>query len=681
MRALHYYHTSEFSKKNPVEVLVKKTTGIAVRSGAVWAFAVTDNRRMRAPLERITRETGIFRDFYVNGVTGNSLDIGGSVSRYFDRAAELVSTVTIKSGRKPAGRMKKMRPLVAAAMTGVSESEYDAREEGKHMYETTGTEENVLSREEHRTVVEFLSKCGNMGDESRFDAFYNGITGLREFQFLAAYAPKHDGLDWPRYREALNDRYNEELRRYYERFPGSPLPDPFSLPALPREGRRVPYTPADFLAAAEAVSSAGEYRELYAGLPPFSGGSVKAVSSRKIALFHEQSSLPLILADNTPENWAKLYKTSNDNGIAVNHIIPDPADVESLGLGLVRAAREQWENAMSEQWRLEEFRRPCAQDRHTPDSVMLFQDFYRHPYTAGTLVPPFILQGENGFKTYTGYSFNALDGNGRSFTLARKSPEGGTETVTVSATLYQTMIDNAGISLKIPETTPEVLYRYDRIIAGDAEETRPNSAANFWHNYKILCRRQASNPREAMEVAQAVVRQMPLREQEKFRRAVKAWEQAAGKRVHNPLPRPFVKPRETYNRRILNYYEESVKDLPIKDTSVHGRDALAVIRHGVTSRDVPGQVIDPALRLKIGGTVKLSLDCKTLFGETRKRLPVTEFTVVSASDDLNKIVLLDKTGNSKYTLAKDAFTEKMRKLERKREKRERKQDKFESIRY
>ena len=121
--------------------------------------------------------------------------------------------------------------------------------------------------------------------------------------------------------------------------------------------------------------------------------------------------------------------------------------------------------------------------------------------------------------------------------------------------------------------------------------------------------------------------------------------------------------------------------MPITNTGVHGPGSLAVIRQGTTSRDVPGQKIDPALRLKIGDTVKLSLDCKTLFGQSRKRLPVAEFTVVSSSEEFNKIVLLDKTGNSKYTLARDAFTEKMRKLERKLEKHQRKQDRFESIRY
>jgi hypothetical protein len=79
--------------------------------------------------------------------------------------------------------------------------------------------------------------------------------------------------------------------------------------------------------------------------------------------------------------------------------------------------------------------------------------------------------------------------------------------------------------------------------------------------------------------------------------------------------------------------------------------------------------------------VKLSLQCKTLFGESRKRLPVTAFTVVSASTDLNKIVLLDKTGRTKYTLTKDDFIAKMQKLEKKLDRKQQREDRYESIRY
>jgi hypothetical protein len=62
-------------------------------------------------------------------------------------------------------------------------------------------------------------------------------------------------------------------------------------------------------------------------------------------------------------------------------------------------------------------------------------------------------------------------------------------------------------------------------------------------------------------------------------------------------------------------------------------------------------------------------------------LPVTAFTVVSASADLNKIVLLDKTGRTRYTLAKDDFIAKLQKLERKLDRRQQREDRYESMRY
>jgi hypothetical protein len=55
--------------------------------------------------------------------------------------------------------------------------------------------------------------------------------------------------------------------------------------------------------------------------------------------------------------------------------------------------------------------------------------------------------------------------------------------------------------------------------------------------------------------------------------------------------------------------------------------------------------------------------------------------VASASADLNKIVLLDKTGRTKYTLSRDDFMAKMQKLEKKLDRRQLREDRYESMRY
>jgi proteasome lid subunit RPN8/RPN11 len=451
IKALHYYHTSEFNKKQAADFIRKKTSDIAMRSGAIWAFAFTENDSMLKPIKNIAKETGVFMDFYVNGVIGYNMGLGGLASKYFSHDTEFESTIHFQHKKIPQSvdQHQQANTQIAAVMA------------------------NDVSYNENY----FYEGEQDMQDDTKFNAFY------------------------------------------------------------------------------------------------------------------------------------------------------------------------------------------------------------QNPFVKGTVAPDFYLQEAAGFKAYSGFNFMKMNDDQKSLVLAKKSPEGKEETVTIASPLYQAMIDNAGTCLKKPATTPEVLHSYDRMIAKDAHETRPNRAVDFWHNYKVLCRRQASNPAEAMEVAKSIVRQMPAGEQKKLKRTMKAWEKKTRKLTANPLLRPFVKPQETFNQRILRYYEENVRDLPIKNTGVHGQDALGVIRRGVASRDFPGQAIDPALRLKIGGTVKLALDCKTLFGERRKRLPIAAYTVVSSSEDLNNIVLLDKAGNSKYTLARDAFCEKMQKLEKKLEKRRHKQDKHESLRY
>jgi hypothetical protein len=463
-----------------------------------------------------------------------------------------------------------------------------------------------------------------------------------------------------------------------------------SLPHLLEEGDRVMGTPLDFLGLCGNIEDAGMYREVYGNKSPFPQGAVKAVSPQKIALFHEGAALPLLLLDNTPAHWANLYTRANDNGINVNGIIPSPEEVEHLGTGMLRASEDRLRNAMSREWQEEEFRKNCAlaqsmagetNDKDLTRAEQAQKKFVQFPYISGTAVPPFALEEDGKLTPYSGFAFDRISEDGKSVMLIKRQAGEPEERTAVSNILYAEMIDNARRAANREEPRRETVTRFETMMEEDADERRPNRAANFWHNYKILCRQQASNPQEAMEVARAIVRQMPRQEQVKLRRAIQAYERAAQPPASNPLRNAFVKPGELYNRRILAFYEENVRDLPIKNLSPHGHEALALIRHETDTVDTPGKRIDPALKLKIGDTVKLSLKCKTLFGEDRKRLPVTAFTVVSATADFNKIVLLDTSGRTKYTLARDEFIAKMQKLERKLDKRQQREDRYESMRY
>jgi hypothetical protein len=344
---------------------------------------------------------------------------------------------------------------------------------------------------------------------------------------------------------------------------------------------------------------------------------------------------------------------------------------------------------MSKEWQEGEFRKDCAlaqsmaeenNDKNPTKTEEMQRKFAQFPYVPGVTVPPFALEDDGKLTPYSGFTFDKMGEDGKSVILTKWQIGQLKEWVTISNTLYGEMIDNARRAANREEPQRETITRFEAMMEKDVDERRPNTAADFWHNYKILCREQASNPQEAMEVARAIIRQMPRREQVKLRQSIKAYEAATKPLVSNPLLKAFVKPRETYNQRILAFYEENVRDLPIRNRSPYNHEAFP-IRHGRDTVDTPGKPVDPALKLKIGDTVKLSLQCRTLFGESRKRLPVTAFTVVSASSDFNKIVLLDKTGRTKYTLTRDEFIGKMQKLERKLDRQQRREDRYESMRY
>jgi hypothetical protein len=152
IKPLHYYHTSDFYQEEAAYRIFKKTVDIADHSGAVWAFAFTDNASLLEPVRNITGETNVFKDFYVNGITGNKLGLGGSVSQHFFRAAETTSTVLIDNGYNqlsPGQDQKYDPPAAAAATDSVSKSKYHFHEEEKNMEDRMVKEGDGLNQKEH----------------------------------------------------------------------------------------------------------------------------------------------------------------------------------------------------------------------------------------------------------------------------------------------------------------------------------------------------------------------------------------------------------------------------------------------------------------------------------------------------------------------------------------------------
>jgi hypothetical protein len=165
---------------------------------------------------------------------------------------------------------------------------------------------------------------------------------------------------------------------------------------------------------------------------------------------------------------------------------------------------------------------------------------------------------------------------------------------------------------------------------------------------------------------------MPEVERLKFKSIVRSYEKAT-----RPAGMPFAKPLETYIDRILKFYEENVKDLPIENKAVSDQTTLPSIVRNTAVHDKSGCPLSPVTRLKIGDPIRLTITERDPF--SNKKIPITkELILTSYSDDVNKVVLIDKDKLSKYTFAKDKFVNTVRDIEKQQnkiEKAERKKNK------
>jgi hypothetical protein len=119
--------------------------------------------------------------------------------------------------------------------------------------------------------------------------------------------------------------------------------------------------------------------------------------------------------------------------------------------------------------------------------------FAQFPYIPGAAVPPFAIEEDGKLTPYSGFAFDTVGEDGKSVILTKRQAKEQEERITVSSRLYGEMIENAKHAANREEPRQETLARFETMMERDADERRPNTAANFWHNYKILCREQASN--------------------------------------------------------------------------------------------------------------------------------------------------------------------------------------------
>lgn len=412
-------------------------------------------------------------------------------------------------------------------------------------------------------------------------------------------------------------------------------------------------------------------------------------NAKKISLTVEGNEKPVFSNENTPENLARMYQYAVSHDIVVKNMIPTPENyitfggksvVEQWHADLINKQDEGYQKASQQAYfnnfdnnfeRLSginsiETIEKAKQRLHEPEppeeDVIRF--FAQHPTKAGTRIPPFGVLSENGVNfdiisnaVYLGRKEKERKADGKTVTeveneqtvyIGRLDTDGSMKKIPISESLYNTLIKAAQERAKAPELTPEVLKNYREQMRIHENDTRPNSAENFWHNYKALCRTQANNKQDAFRIANAIIKEMPVKEQNKLIKQFEHYEKLTGK---------------TYRSRLSEYYEKSVANVPIVNKTPFNEKSLAWnVRSQIQVIDKPGEKIAADTKAVIGDIFNLTVSYTNPFSENREEL-TQPLRITSVCKENNKVVLMDAQGLQKYTLEYDKFVSQVKKLE------------------
>jgi hypothetical protein len=365
-------------------------------------------------------------------------------------------------------------------------------------------------------------------------------------------------------------------------------------------------------------------------------------------------------------SFSELYKLANHNGITPTlrgtqlPIIPSPNEITMDNLDLIKERLSCLKEYMSPSSHEQSTNtktaapQPYAQNREheEEDPKELFVTFINNPLSPGVRVPAFGVLQNGTLQLMENYSFLKTENAGHTICLTRRGTNGLPETARISKTHYDHIIQSATIPAASQELSPEIIKHYKQEVSADVDATRPNTATNFWHNYRVLACKEALNPVDAARIARRIYSGMKFDERIKFDASISAYEKERN---------------ESYNTRINRFYEEVVKNKPIKNRTPHDGASLVTMRHNDDSIDTKGKPIDAKLRLKIGDPVKLTITLPDFvtFGELKKLK--TDLYLASSSENLNKVVLMSRDNTSKYTIPRDQFINNMLNIERRNE--------------
>lgn len=432
-----------------------------------------------------------------------------------------------------------------------------------------------------------------------------------------------------------------------------------------------------FFQDCQQVETVEQYTSLYERLVQrCPSGQIRFPDVKTISLFIEDSAVPAFSDENTAENTAKLYQYTVQNNILLQNTIPTPQEFNEQGKAVVQDALQVLQDKQSVEYQQAQQRMyennfdndfedlsginsietvKEIQEVSVPKQEMseeeVIRQFAEKYDEVGTEVPPFGRLSENGvnFDIEKGLIYMGSKESEQTVFLGRKEKDGKLTKIPISATLYKSLVNAAVQRITKGEVSQTVLSEYREAVRLHENDTRENTAVNFWHNYKALCRTQANNIQDALNIAKSIVEQMSYDEKNKVMRQFEKYEKLSGR---------------SYTDRMVSYYEKSVDNIPITNKTPFASDSLAWdVRSQVEVIDKAGQRLSSSTKAAIGDVVNITLSFTDPFSNDINRI-TQPLKITSACRENNKVILMDRDGKSKYTLPYDSFIAQMHKLER-----------------
>jgi adenine/guanine phosphoribosyltransferase-like PRPP-binding protein len=601
INALHFYHKSDFTRKDASLFLIEKTVRIAQATGSTKAFPVTDDRKMFNILYTLNRETSLFTDFYVHGKTLDYCDKRGTITQYInDKITYVDSTVplpskpmhepgnflnaaemTLASPSHPHDGCSVPRndllkwgavntPALHKAIVTVDTDIKNLPEYKKKKAAPLKRKKSELFQKLHHIYARLeLDSFDKSSFESSVDAVFENtpVQSNRHNLVYFGHVPQiltHAGLPHSHlYMDSthLYTSMKEEPSitdenigsfNYHGIHPDiiKRIPDSLKNPLLIFQSVRYP---ASLVAVLDLYDK--NNNPVIVPITPFRKYSINSVELRynKISSVYGKSHVDRFIDNHknmilyVNENRSRLFLPRERQSLR--------AALDHLGSGFYENNIQHYKNTVKtyaaktgvmDPAFLAEPQAPYGYHKNTT-----YRHFHKN--TPEAPVPPFVIIAGNTAVSYENCRFLRTEHDGQAIILQKNG-----RPAAVSAILYNQIISNAS-SLKEKKLSPETIEKYARAVNADSVKTRRNTAANYWYNYRILCRTHASNPDEAMKVAKAIIRKMPRTEQEKLKSHITSYAKTSW-------------PPESYNQRILRFFKENVKSLHVNRSKPHARD-------------------------------------------------------------------------------------------------------------